>query len=392
MRLRFCSFEFFERLCPLSHHEVMVLMNIGLYAPQKPLGIGAPSGDAATVAGLHDFLRGNGHVVTQMSLLRTRNIFQDMALSRQVASERHKALDLAWKMKIDIWLTFHSYWKSPDLLGPWCCDRLGIPYVMHKAMYAQKRRRDRRSLAGFLVNRKALLRADAVFTDDANNMSALDELPGCDATLLLPGIDTAHFYPDSEAATRLLYRLGLRDKKIVATVAMFRPGVKVQSLKYLFESFARLDTNPGAHLIVAGDGDAHDEVHGLAREFLPERHTFVGRLEKDDLRALYSSADVFAFPGIGESLGMVYLEAMCCGTPVVGCMGSGPSQLVVQGKTGLLVEPDDVGGFARAVEQMLGDSELRTVFGQAGRVHVLNDHDLGRNLTCLETAMQDLVD
>ena len=79
---------------------------------------------------------------------------------------------------------------------------------------------------------------------------------------------------------------------------------------------------------------------GWRQSFCPARPYSPGRIARQDMVQYYSAADLFAFPGIGESLGMVYLEAQACGLPVVALDSPGVSQVVVGGQTGLLVAED----------------------------------------------------
>ncbi len=76
-------------------------------------------------------------------------------------------------------------------------------------------------------------------------------------------------------------------------------------------------------------------LKALAEDLLPGRVVFTGRVARPDMAQCYSAADLFAFPGIGESLGMVYLEAQACGLPVVALESPGVSQVVVGGQTGI---------------------------------------------------------
>lgn len=362
-------------------------MNIALYTPLNHPGVSPPSGDTTMARGLQFFLSEKGHQVTQISSLRTRNIFQDKARLSCIRKKREKALALARCIRADVWLTFHSYWKAPDMLGPWCCRQLNIPYVMHKAMHAGKRCRVRKTLPGCLVNQKALLQADAVFSNDVNDMPGLDFLPNHKVQYLPPGINTTFFYPDYEAGTALRKRLSMKNKRIIAAAAMLRPGVKTESITNLLESCSLLPHNLDFQLLIAGDGPSHKHLQDLAMKLLPGRCQFLGQLETDDLRALYSAADIFAFPGIGESLGMVYLEAMCCGTPVVAYGGPGPSQLIRNNETGVLVSPMDIPEFSKTIGRLLLDEQLLAEMGRNARLHVLKRHGLYASLEALETTL-----
>jgi glycosyltransferase involved in cell wall biosynthesis len=91
----------------------------------------------------------------------------------------------------------------------------------------------------------------------------------------------------------------------------------------------------------------------------------LGRVDRADLPAIYSAADVFAFPGLDEPIGMVYLEAQACGLPVVAFDNAGVSEVVATGVTGLLVAPGDVGALADALVRLGQDPALREEMSRA---------------------------
>jgi len=86
---------------------------------------------------------------------------------------------------------------------------------------------------------------------------------------------------------------------------------------------------------------------------------FVGYLAGQELAAAYASGDAFLFPSSTETLGLVLLEAMAAGCPVVGANRGGIPDIVSDGVNGCLYEPDQEGSLAAAVERLLGDSSER---------------------------------
>jgi glycosyltransferase involved in cell wall biosynthesis len=97
------------------------------------------------------------------------------------------------------------------------------------------------------------------------------------------------------------------------------------------------------------------------------------------MKDYYSAADIFAFPGIQESLGMVFLEAQACRLPVVACSDWGASETVVDGETGLLAKATDKHLFDAHLEQLAGDKNLRRKMGEAAARHVRQSHDIEMN-------------
>ena len=121
---------------------------------------------------------------------------------------------------------------------------------------------------------------------------------------------------------------------------------------------------PGTRLAVVGAGPHRAE---LERRFAGTPTTFVGPLAGDELAAAYASADVFAFPSTTETLGLVALESLASGVPVVGARAGGIPFAVDHGRTGLLAAPGSPGELTAHLARLLGDDALRARMGAAGR-------------------------
>jgi glycosyltransferase involved in cell wall biosynthesis len=127
-----------------------------------------------------------------------------------------------------------------------------------------------------------------------------------------------------------------------------------------------------AMLEVSGEGWWKPAAQKLvARLGLQSRVRFLGWLAPSELDAAYRRAGVVAVPSLWpEPFGMVGLEAMARGRPVVGTATGGIPDWLADGETGLLTPPGDVRALAQALERLLGDPELRTRMGAAGAEHV----------------------
>lgn len=136
---------------------------------------------------------------------------------------------------------------------------------------------------------------------------------------------------------------------------------------------ARFDTLTihivGDDTILKPDGSTY-KAEFLARHWpagIVERVKFHGRVDEDSLRSFYRGCDVFVAPSRYESFGLVFLEAMMFGKPVVGCDAGGVSEVVTDGVTGLLVPPNDVEALEVAITRLLVDDDMRASFGRAAR-------------------------
>ena len=126
-----------------------------------------------------------------------------------------------------------------------------------------------------------------------------------------------------------------------------------------------------AHLLIIGIGPMREAWQELARmEGLTDKLTFLGECsDRESLAARYA-ADLFVLPSTNraEALGIVQLEAMACGLPVL-CteLGTGTSYVNQHEKTGLVVPPNDPQALAAAINRLLADPALRAQMGAAGR-------------------------
>jgi glycosyltransferase involved in cell wall biosynthesis len=115
------------------------------------------------------------------------------------------------------------------------------------------------------------------------------------------------------------------------------------------------------HVLVIGEGPARPWFE----ERLPDA-VFLGHQDGNDLGRALASADVLLNPSVTEAFGNVTLEAMACGLPVVAAVATGASNLVVDGATGLLVDPGDIDAYTDALEAYASDPALRARHGDAG--------------------------
>jgi glycosyltransferase involved in cell wall biosynthesis len=140
----------------------------------------------------------------------------------------------------------------------------------------------------------------------------------------------------------------------------------------LLDAFARVHrANPEARLAILGWGTLESETKALVHTLGLDHFVFVlGRLEPSDWLA---RADVFAHTSRWEGFGIVLLEAMLAGLPVVATRVSAVPEIVVDGVTGLLTSAGDAAGIADGLERLLNDGGLRQSFGEAGRSRARNE-------------------
>jgi phosphatidylinositol alpha-1,6-mannosyltransferase len=124
---------------------------------------------------------------------------------------------------------------------------------------------------------------------------------------------------------------------------------------------------PGALLVIAGDGDDRPRLQAKAAHLgLADHVQFCGRVSEQDLAKLYRGCHLFVMPSQGEGFGFVFLEAMRAGRPCIGGVGSA-SEIIVDGETGLVVDPSNRSALAEAVVTLFRDPALATRMGTSGR-------------------------
>jgi alpha-maltose-1-phosphate synthase len=248
-------------------------------------------------------------------------------------------------------VTMHSL----EPLRPWKAEQLGGGY----AISSWCERVSATSAA-------AVIAVSNGMRDDI--LTAYPEIDPSKVRVIRNGIDTSEYVPDSGFEVVERYGIDLSRPYVIFVGRITRQkGVPV-----LLRAAAELD--PSAQLVLcAGQADTPellDEVTGLVNGLRDTRSGVVWipeMLPKPDVIQLLSHAAVFAIPSLYEPLGIVNLEAMACGTAVVGSRVGGIPEVVEDGVTGLLVAPDDPAALARALNTVLTEPSLAKSMGQAGR-------------------------
>jgi glycosyltransferase involved in cell wall biosynthesis len=335
-------------------------------------------------------LRGFGHTVETMPYFPAKEIYW----KPQLWPEANRALeDMVQAARgADCWLTFNSYYKVPDAFGPLVVDRLGIPYFLFQASYARNRAKRFATWPGYVLNRRAMERADHVFCNRINDISCCAKLlPEDRYSSVRPGLPDGLFTRDEAARRRLRAQWGVGDSVVVLSAAMMREGVKAIGIQWTIRACAELlDKGRDLRLVLAGGGPMHAELAAQARDALGERVVILGMVERTELPGVFSAGDLFAFPGLKESVGMVYLEAQGCGLPVVATDDEGGPHVVAHDVSGLIT-PADEEAFTRAVDRLVQDNELRTRLGAQAVTYVERVHNASANYLEMARAMERIV-
>lgn len=368
-------------------------MKLAFCTPFKPLTHPRISGDVTIADDLATFFRTQGHDVWLVPHVTTRYLWkrpQDWA--QTFATMQLVRETLQGHEKPDIWFTYHSYYKAPDILGPLAATA-EIPYTIFAPSHAPKRNKHWKTKPGYYLNKRALIQADHLFTNKQRDLGGLEQLvPSNHISFVPPGIKIDEFRRDEQARYEKRRAWNASDKTIVLTVAMLREGTKSEGVEYVINACGKLASQDDSiFLVIAGDGIMRSSLEDKAQQALPDRHLFLGTVPSSELPQIYSSCDIFAFPGINEGLGMVYLEAQSCGLPVVAWDHDGAPQVVPDGETGFITPSFDTEAFTERIQKLAASSALRATMGNAARAYVTQQHDIYTNYKQLEEKLHSLI-
>jgi len=331
-----------------------------------------------------DALAHAGHRVQVASTFRTYDGDGDEARQRALRAQGEALagqLAAEWKAgaaedRPELWFTYHLYYKAPDWLGPVVSDALGIPYVIAEASYAPKRAQGPWAF-GHEGSAQAIRKAALVLAPSRDDIPSLEQIIDPKRILHLPPfLDTAPYIAaraNWEALRAELAEERELDADIpwIAVVAMMRAGDKLASYRALASALRRLDDLPW-QLVVAGDGVVRPEVEKL----FDQRARFLGSLRQRRIAQVLAASDLSAWPAVNEAYGMALLEAQAAGVPVVSCRTRGVPDVVIDGRTGILVPYGDEAALGAAVRELLVNVGRRQALGREAAGYVARERSL----------------
>lgn len=338
------------------------MTRVAFYAPLKPPDHPVPSGDREMARNLMAAIAGGGASVDLVSRCRIHDQTGDAGYQTQAraraAAEIARLVPVLRANATAIWVTYHNYYKAPDLIGPAVARALNIPYVQIEATRAKKRLTG--PWAAFAAAAEAACdAAAAIFYPTANDLIALRRHRAGDQRL----IRLRPFLPADA-----LPPAAICDGPMLAA-GMMRPGDKLDSYRIVAETLGHLAGD--WRLDIAGDGPARAQVAMMMAPF-GARVRFLGRLERAALARAYSRAALFLWPGVNEAYGMVYLEAQAAGLPVVAQNRPGVRDVLLPG-----AYPKPKGGaaaLAAMVAPLLADPAARRDRGARARAMIARRH------------------
>lgn len=276
----------------------------------------------------------------------------------------------------------HSHYWMSGIAASMLKDAWDVPIVhMFHTLGAMKNRiarNDEEREGQYRVDgeKQVLARADRLIVATPAERSQLQFLYQADAgqmVIIPPGVDTSRFYPIPEDEARDFIGVNPDD-----CMALFVGRIEpLKGIDTVMKAVARMGMHDAKHpfyvAIIGGDPDAEPEE--MSEEMVRLQHMcdelclgqmtlFLGKRAQDTLPYYYSAAEVLLMPSHYESFGMVALEAMACGTPVIASQVGGLAYLVKDGETGFHVPYDSPDVLAEKLGALLRDESLRKRMGE----------------------------
>jgi alpha-maltose-1-phosphate synthase len=256
-------------------------------------------------------------------------------------------------------VTVHSL----EPLRPWKAEQLGGGYTL--SSWCERTA---------LESAAAIIAVSEGMRDDL--LACYPAVPADRVRVIRNGIDTSEYAPDP--GTDVLERYGVDPgRPLVVFVGRI---TRQKGLPVLLRAAARLDAEIQL-VLCAGQPDTAElaaEVTALVQDLRDTRSGVIwlsGMLPKREVIQLLTHSTAFVCPSLYEPLGIVNLEAMACGTAVIGSRVGGIPEVVADGQTGLLVPPGEPAPLADAVNALVRDQALAAVMGRAGRERAIAEFD-----------------
>lgn len=163
--------------------------------------------------------------------------------------------------------------------------------------------------------------------------------------------------------------------RVILTVGRWLATERYKGMDTLITALPRLLTRwPEVQVVMVGTGDDRAWLEDLAEKNGVNRHVhFLPGLNYSELAACYAACELFALPSSGEGFGLVYLEAMACGKPVIGGAHGGAPEIIEDGVTGYLVPHGDPIQLATSIEALLSDPAHAKEMGARGKRRAENE-------------------
>jgi len=224
------------------------------------------------------------------------------------------------------------------------------------------------------IRRRALRRADLVLAPSRSTAEHVVAQQGVSAekVKVLPWALDPQFEALLTAHPQPALPANFPAGRVILTVGRWAESERYKGMDTLITALPRLLPRwPDLQLVIAGGGEDRPWLEHLTERNGVRRHVrFLAGLSYEELSACYSACEIFALPSAAEGFGLVYLEAMARGKPVIGGAHGGAPEVIEDGKTGYLVPHGDAVQLATSIETLLAHPEIAKEMGARGKKRV----------------------
>jgi len=283
--------------------------------------------------------------------------------------------------KISYQLIHANFWMS-GLVAMELKERLDIPFVITFHALGHIRKMHQKEMDRFPpervdIERAIVQRADKIIAECPQDEEDLRNYYRADPEkmVMIPcGFSSDDFYPIAKSTAKTLLEIADEEKIVLQLGRM----VRRKGIDNVIEAFAKVKTGHRLRLIIVGGEqglsgtDAElERLKQLTRQLgIEDSVNFVGQKNRELLRYYYSAADIFITTPWYEPFGITPIEAMACGTPVIGSAVGGIKYTVIDGHTGYLVPPKQPELLAEKMEQLLSDPSRLSQMSEKAIQHV----------------------
>jgi len=221
------------------------------------------------------------------------------------------------------------------------------------------------------LRRQALRKSNLIITpteNTASHVSLHQQIPR-DRVRVLPWALDPEFETLAGTNSQAEVPANFPQGRVILSVGRWMSDERYKGMDTLISVLPRLLHEwTDLQLVLIGEGDDQPWLEQIAEQRgVRKRVTFLSKLTYPQVAACYSACEIFALPSRGEGFGLVYLEAMARGKPVIGGAHGGAPEVIEDGKTGYLVQHGDAPELATSIETLLADPSLAREMGARGR-------------------------
>lgn len=242
-----------------------------------------------------------------------------------------------------------------------------------------------------IVRRKMLRRADLVVAPSTDTVRRLETVQGISKgkVRVLPWPLDPEFVGLARQANRFSHQEKFPVGRVVLSVGRWDASERYKGADLLIRAIAELSRDfRDLQLLLIGSGDDLPRLQQLAQTLhVKERVHFFCNFSRQQLADCYAAAEIFALPSTGEGFGLVFLEAMASGKPVIGTRVGGIPDVVEDGQEGLLIEPD-VPSLLGALKRLLCDRALSDELGARGKQRIQREFTFEK----FQHGMRDIIE